>query len=271
MTNNRLTLVAGSALILLGVVFLVSTIVPATWPVILIGIGLITLFASIAWHAEGLATTGLVNITLGGILLYQSISQNWRSWYYLWPLIFASVGAGMLLSRVLAPAVEGWRSPRYLRISAFLLVFGLVFPVGLWLLRGWINWPSILWGMGLLFLLAAPVSGVMPLVIPGTILGGLGLLLQVQLTYNAWDSWSYAWALIPAFVAMGMFLAFLRSRTMRVVSLSMLGWSLALFMVFAVFFAGGGALLQYWPVILILAGLVVLFQSLLLRKRRAHV
>lgn len=267
MQHNRLTLVAGTALILLGVVFLLSTIFPAAWPVILIGIGLITLFAAFAWRAEGLVTTGLVNLTLGSILLYQSVTQNWVSWYFLWPLIFSAVGAGMLLNRTVSPAVEAYRSPRFLRISAYFLVFGLAFAAVLWVFQSAVSWPSILWGMGLLFLLAAPVSGVMPLVIPGTIIGGLGLLLQAQLNYRAWDSWAYAWALIPAFVALGLFLAFLRSRTMRVVSLSMLGWSLAVFFIFAIFFAGGGALIRYWPVILILAGLVVLLQSLLLRRR----
>jgi hypothetical protein len=270
MSHNRPTLVAGIGLILLGVVFLISTIYAVAWPVILIGIGLITLFVAVAWHIEGLVSTALVNITLGGILLYQTLTQNWASWYYLWPLIFSAVGAGMLVSRTIAPAVTTWRSARYLRVSAYFLVFGLIFTAVLWTMRGVIGWPSILWGMGLLFFLAAPVSGIAPLVIPGAILGGLGLLLQVQLSYNAWSSWAYAWALLPAFVAIGLLLAFLRSRTMRVVSLSMLAWSMAMFIIFAIFFAADGALLPFWPVILILAGLIVLVQSLLLRRPRQH-
>lgn len=266
MIKNRASLIAGVSLIILGIIFLVSTLVPATWPVILIGIGVFFLIAMLMWRLEGLAPAGTVNLALGCILLYQSITQDWRSWYYLWPLVFASAGVGLLITRLLRSDIPALRSVGYTRMVYTWLGLGLLEAAVLWVFQAQLQWPSIIWGVGAFFLLAALTSGVSPLAIPGSILGVLGLLLAWQNATQAWDSWAYAWALIPASVALGLFLAFLRSRVMRVVSLSMLAWSLVLFVVFGIFFAGDGALLRFWPAILILAGLMMLVQSLLVRR-----
>jgi hypothetical protein len=145
-------------------------------------------------------------------------------------------------------------------------MLGLLAAVVLWVFRDQISWPSILWGMGALFLLVSLISSIGPLAIPGTILSGLGLLLAWQNLNGAWDSWAFAWPLIPAFVGLGLLLAFLRSRVMRTIGLSMLAWSLVVFALFGIFFAGHGALIFLWPVILILAGVVVLFQAFLVRS-----
>ena len=270
MTHNRITLISGISLIFLGILFFVSTLVPATWPIVLIGAGVFFLAAAVIWGLSGLTIAGAINLTLGGVLLYQTISQNWASWYYLWPLVFAGLGVGMLLTRQLEPSLGAWRGigSRYTRVSLGFLAVGLLAAGLLWIFRAALTWPSILWGMGALFLLVALISQVGPLAIPSVFIGGLGLLLAYQNASGDWNSWAYAWALLPAFVAIGMFLAFWRSRIMRVVSLSMLSWSAALFIVFGVFFAGKGAFIQYWPVLLILGGVIVLIQSLLVRRPR---
>lgn len=267
MYNNRASLIAGTSLILLGAIFLVTTIFHSTWPVLLIGLGALLLVAALIYRLTGLVVSGVVNLTLGAILLYQSITQQWTSWYFLWPLLLVAAGAGMLLTRVFEPASADWRSPGFTRHSIAWLALGVLACVGLGVFRAQLHWPSLLWSIGALLLLAAPATGVSPLAIPGVFLGGLGGLMAWQLATGAWDSWAYTWALIPAFTGVGMLLAFPRSRPMRIISLSITGWSLVMFVIFGVFFAADGTLARLWPVILIVGGAAVLAQALLLHQR----
>lgn len=266
MSTNRPSFFIGLALIVLGIIFLVTYFLPGAWPVLLVSIGIFFLIVAARFRVSWPVITGLVNVTLGIILLYQTLTENWISWFYLWPLIFSAVGAGLLINDAIDRLPQGTGRSRYLRMSWAWLMFGLLASTVLWVFRAQISWPSILWGMGALFLLVALVSSIGPLAIPGTILAGLGLLLAWQNQTGAWGSWAYSWALIPAFVGLGLFLAFLRSRTMRVIGLSMLAWSLVAFALFGIFFAGQGALVYLWPAILILAGIVVLFQAIITRS-----
>jgi hypothetical protein len=265
MNANRGSLISGLALILLGVLFLLNHFIPSTWPVFLLGLGFFFLVISFSMRNSGLVISGPVNLTLGAVLLYQTTTNDWESWYYLWPLIFASVGAGMLLMP-LADRSRPWPSPRYLRVSWAWLVLGLAAAGALWFWRGQLEWPVVPAGIGALFLLVALVSGVGPFAIPGSILGGIGLLLAWQNATGTWETWAYTWALIPGLVGLGLFLAFLRSRTMRIIGLTMLGWSLVVFTIFGVVFAGEGQFASFWPVALILAGIVVLAQTAFTRR-----
>lgn len=268
--NRNPSLIGGLILIGLGLLFLVNVFIPLTWPIAITGIGV----AMLAWavqqrerHGEGMGLSGLLTVTLGLILFYQNATQDWRSWYFLWPLLFAAVGAGMLLNRWLAASRYG--GVRYLRVSGAFIALGLAGAAVLWLFRAQLSWPSIIWGMGVMFGLAAIAGGLPPLLIPGTILGGLGALLAYQKFTGDWASWAYTWALIPGFVGVGLFLAFLNRRVPRIVGLSMAGWSLFVFFIFGVFFAGDGRFISYWPVLLILAGAIVLVQTLLVSRRPA--
>jgi hypothetical protein len=267
MSTNRPSFFIGLSLIVLGLIFLITYFLPGAWPVLLVCLGLFFLIVAARWRVSWPVITGLVTFTLGGVLLYQTLSADWRSWYYLWPLIFASVGAGLLITDRLDRVPRDGAGSRYLRMSWAWLALGLLASLALWYFRAQISWPVIIWGMGSLFLLVTLASGIGPLAIPGTILAGLGLLLSWQNRSNDWASWAYVWTLIPASVGLGLFLAFLRSRVMRVIGLSMLAWSLVAFALFGVFFAGQGALVKLWPAALILAGLVVLFQAYLSGSR----
>jgi hypothetical protein len=144
-------------------------------------------------------------------------------------------------------------------------VLGLLSTAVLWFFRAQISWPSIVWGIGCMFLLVTLASGIGPLAIPGTIFTGLGLLLAWQNYSHDWASWAFAWALIPALVGLGLVLAFIRSRGLRIIGLSILAWSLVAFAFFGLFFAGQGVMVKFWPAALIMAGLVVLFQAYLAR------
>ena len=126
------------------------------------------------------------------------------------------------------------------------------------------QWPLIIIAIGGFFLLAA-LLGTPSLAIPGSIVGGIGSLLYYQNLTGNWDSWAYAWALIPGFVGLGIMLMYLlRGQPKRAFREGgrQLVVSLVLFVIFAAFFNGLGGLGQYWPVILILVG------SWMLLKRR---
>lgn len=122
------------------------------------------------------------------------------------------------------------------------------------------QWPLIIVGIGALFMLGA-FFGTPPLAVPGSIVAGIGLLLTYQNATSNWHTWSFAWTLIPGFVGVGiMIMGALDpgSRNQVRDGLRLLAISLGLFVVFGGFF---GAFGQYWPVLLIVGGVLLLFRS----------
>jgi hypothetical protein len=198
-------------------------------------------------------------------LLYQAFTQNWASWFYLWPLIPSGLGIGMLLSRM-----QGDGGFRYLRVGLAWTVVGLAFTAFFWYYHPMLAWPAILVGLGSIFLLVALLSGVMPQAIPGVIIAGIGLILTWQNATGQWASWAYIWALIPALVGLGLFISFLRNRKVRTVGLWMMGWSLVVFLIFGLVFGAGGDYLRYWPMALVLIGLMILAQSFVKKPKTEH-
>ncbi|MCP4422151.1 MAG: hypothetical protein GY805_36530 [Chloroflexi bacterium] len=130
------------------------------------------------------------------------------------------------------------------------------------------QWPLIIVSVGALLLISA-FLGAPPLAIPGSIVSGIGAILYVQNLTNTWDSWAYIWTLIPGFVGIGMLLSGLlghQRRTMWREGGRLLLISLVLFLVFGAFFNGLGDFGRFWPVLLILAGL-----SMLWPRRRSKI
>ena len=123
-----------------------------------------------------------------------------------------------------------------------------------------LQWPLVIVTVGLLFLVGA-VLGTASLAVPGTIIIGLGGLFYYQNLSGNWASWAYAWALIPGFVGLGVILMGLLDREQRSAirgGATLLLISLILFAVFGGFLGGFGLLQTYWPVLLILAGIMIL-------------
>jgi hypothetical protein len=270
MQNNRFSLIAGAFLILLGAASLADLFLPGTWALLLAALGIFLIFLSFVWRKIDLTIGGAINLVLGGILFYQTRSADWRSWFYLWPLLFTAVGAGLLLEIPFRPQ-ENWTRGKFLRTALTFTLLGLLASLGLWFMRAQLNWTVIIWGMGAFFAISALSSGVYPLLIPGAVLGGIGGLLAYQVATGDWNSWSYAWALLPGFVGLGLFFAFLRSRVMRIIGLLLFSWSLVVSTIFGLVFARHGAFIRFWPLALVLAGLVVLVQTAILpHSPRAH-
>lgn len=128
------------------------------------------------------------------------------------------------------------------------------------------SWPWVIIAVGAIFLLTALFTREGAFAIPGSIVGGIGSLLLWQNSTGNWESWAYAWTLIPGFAAIGIILAnLLGHRTSRSLShgLLLLVLSAGAFVVFAGMVSIGPVFVQFWPVLLILAGLGMLVRAFL--------
>jgi hypothetical protein len=131
------------------------------------------------------------------------------------------------------------------------------------------NGHFVLITLGAIFLILALFTGRNGLAVPGSILAGIGAILFVQeLPGNLLD-WSYAWTLIPGFVGLGVLLSGLLDRShphFESGGLVLLAISAAGFLMFGGALGLGWDAVQYWPVLLIVAGVAVLFSTLFKRK-----
>jgi len=94
--------------------------------------------------------------------------------------------------------------------GSILIVFGLMSLAGR-ILRpsDWgALWPLIIVGFGALFFVAmfAGGKGAAAFAIPGSIVGGIGLVLLFQTITRHWESMSYFWTLIILFVGSGIYI-----------------------------------------------------------------
>lgn len=131
------------------------------------------------------------------------------------------------------------------------------------------QWPLTIVAVGGLFVFGA-LLGTPPLAIPGSIIAGTGILLYYQNLTGDWASWAYAWTLYPGFVGVGIILMNLLSGRVKrgfQEGGNLIAVSVVLFVIFAAFFNGLGGLGQFWPVILILAGLWLLLRNRFSRRR----
>jgi hypothetical protein len=125
------------------------------------------------------------------------------------------------------------------------------------------DWPFIIIGFGLLFIIAAAFFSVGPLAIPGAIIAGIGGILFYQNLTNDWESWTYLWTLIPGFVGVGLLIAALFDHGVRRfrAGLNLLVMSVIGLAIFGGAFGFGGQWAKYWPGALILLGIWMLIRS----------
>jgi hypothetical protein len=135
----------------------------------------------------------------------------------------------------------------------------------------WLQWPLYIVGVGVLLLVIGLLTRVPGLAVPACIVGGIGGLLYYQNATGDWKSWAYAWALIPGFVGVGIILSGLLGGEFRKSlreggALVLIG--LVMFLAFGSFLGllGLGPLGQYWPVLLIALGLLILVTRLFRRR-----
>jgi hypothetical protein len=153
-------------------------------------------------------------------------------------------------------------------VGVWYLIVQLYPPLQAWTLNGF-TWPLAVVAVGAVLALIGLVTSTPEMLVPACILAGIGGLLYWQNATNNWESWAYAWTLIPGFVGVGVLLSgFLRGNVRGAVSGG--GWlifiSLVLFLIFGSFFGRVSILGAYWPALLILFGLILLAQSLIRRR-----
>jgi hypothetical protein len=162
-------------------------------------------------------------------------------------------------------------------LGAWFLAVRFVPELGDWMQRI-ADWPIWVIAPGLIFILAGLISGTFDLMVPGSIISGIGLILYYQNETGDWQSWAYAWALIICFVGIGVFLSNLfkgRFRDAFEEGGAPFMTGLIMFLIFGSIFRamfGQSPLLgDYWPVLLIVVGLWSLIRPFFRRKRKAEV
>jgi hypothetical protein len=126
------------------------------------------------------------------------------------------------------------------------------------------SWPLIIVAFGAVWAVIAIVTWTPDLFVPAFIFAGIGGLLYYQNMTGYWVSWAYAWTLIPGFVGIGVFISNLLQGKLRLALVGG-GWlviiSATLYLIFASFMGGPNILGPYWPLLLILLGLITLAQA----------
>ena len=126
--------------------------------------------------------------------------------------------------------------------GTLLIVFGLLMLAGqIFRSVDWgFLWPFTVIGVGGLFFVAMFAGGkqAAPFAIPGSIVGGIGLVLLFQNITHHWESMSYFWTLIILFVGAGIYIMGLqtgdenqRQSGMRVMKIGFI-----MFIIFGAFF-----------------------------------
>jgi hypothetical protein len=154
-------------------------------------------------------------------------------------------------------------------IGGWFLAVQFVPGLGGWF-WGFFDWPVYIIGAGLALLVFGLIIGAPGMAIPACIVTGIGGLLFYQNATSNWESWSYAWALIPGFTGIGIVLASIlgeggKSGFRSGLTLTFI--SLVMFLIFGAIF-GANPLGIYWPFLLIALGVWVLIQPLIKGKNR---
>jgi hypothetical protein len=132
-------------------------------------------------------------------------------------------------------------------------------------------WPLWVVGVGLIFLVMAVAVRAPGLAVPASIISGIGGILYYQNATGAWESWSYAWTLIPGFVGIGILIMnLLEGRFLQGIKDAI--WpilvSLIMFGIFSSFLGGNNQFNQLWPLLLIGLGLWTMLEGVSRRRRR---
>jgi hypothetical protein len=135
-------------------------------------------------------------------------------------------------------------------------------------LSGWLkidmSWPLIIVAVGAFILVTTLLSGNPEGVIGACVVAGIGGILYYQNNTGDWASWSYAWTLIPGFSGVGSVLARLfGAQKPRLIwdGLWQIVVSAVLFLIFGSFLGGFTLLGNYWPLLLVFVGVMLIVRS----------
>ena len=149
-------------------------------------------------------------------------------------------------------------------VGAAFLLFQFAPNLFTWL-QPELNWPLFVVGACFVLLVIGLLADEPGMAVPACIVGGVGGLLYWQNLTGQWETWSYAWTLIPGFVGIGVILSGVLSgqtaQSLRDGGRTILV-SLVLFTVFGTLM-GGEFTGLVWPSLLIVAGVILLIRNML--------
>lgn len=161
--------------------------------------------------------------------------------------------------------------------GALLIAFGLLSLAGQFI-RGvnWgLLWPFVIIGIGALFFVAMFAGGksAAGFAMPGSIVGGIGLVLLFQNLTRHWESMAYFWTLIILFVGAGIYIMgwYGENEGQRKSGAGVMKVGFILFIIFGAFFESifSSFSNMIFPILLILlGGYLVISRSGLLGRRR---
>lgn len=131
------------------------------------------------------------------------------------------------------------------------------------------KWSLYIIGIGLVFLIASITTNVPGLSIPAFIVGGIGGLLYYQNVTGDWDSWAYAWTLILGFIGLGLLFMSLQTRNKGTskAGFILIFMSMIFFAIFGSFLGAPKEIIQYWPLLLVIAGVWSMINALTGKRR----
>jgi hypothetical protein len=162
--------------------------------------------------------------------------------------------------------------------GALLIAFGLLALAGrVFQFLDWGSlWPFIVIGFGALFFVVmfAGGKGTAAFAIPGSIIGGIGLVLLFQTITGHWESMSYFWTLIILFVGLGIYIMgwYSGDAGQKKSGMGVMKVGLILFIIFGAFFEMIFSSFNnvLFPILLILLGAyLILTRSGLLGGRKS--
>ena len=131
------------------------------------------------------------------------------------------------------------------------------------------EWPMIIIGVGVLLFVLGLLSRNPGLCVPACIVGGIGGILYYTNSTGNWGAWLFLWSLIPGFVGVGIIITTLlggEEKSGYRDGLRLIFISAIFFIVCFILFSGQGNIIKYWPVLVIVAGIWVIFQTIFRKK-----
>lgn len=153
-------------------------------------------------------------------------------------------------------------------VGILMLSFQLVPDLRQWV-APFVSWPVFIAAFGLFLILLGFISRNPESINGGVFFIGLGAIFTYQVQTQDWASWAYLWTLFPAFSGAGMILSsFMRpdpsSALMK--GLRDMMFSAVMFFLFSTLLGGKNWIGPFWPVLIILAGLLMLAKPLFNRR-----
>ncbi len=186
-----------------------------------------------------------------------------------WPLLVVALGAAFVVPPLRSRSNRGLGGlfiPGIpILVTGGILLLASVF--GVWGIWAWL-WPMEVLAVALGFLAAGLYMGVPGLIIPAVIVGANGLLFQFCAVTGLWGWWSVLWTVEPASVGLALLIFGIVQHSPALTRIGLVWCAVggACFLLMVTILLGGGLFRLFPPVVLILAGMVVVGWGLLHRR-----